>query len=84
LDITRLRIVLGLASGAMNVTQIGAAIGCSQPVTSNHLAQLRMRGVVTNQRRAKEVFYTLAPTINVHGKMIVFTLGEQTLTIARP
>jgi DNA-binding transcriptional ArsR family regulator len=60
-DATRVRVLLLLAEGERNVTDLCAAMGQSQPATSHHLALLRHGGVIECHRRGKENWYTLTP-----------------------
>ena len=83
-DLNRLKIVLHLAGGPMSVKQLVAALGSYQSATSNNLARLLLRGVVTRQRLGHAMVYSLAPTIAVGGKALVFTVGSLTVTLTRP
>jgi ArsR family transcriptional regulator, zinc-responsive transcriptional repressor len=56
----RLGIVRELASGGRRVHQLVDALGVSQPLVSQHLRVLRASRIVTAQRRAREIEYTLA------------------------
>jgi DNA-binding transcriptional ArsR family regulator len=58
-DVTRVRLMLLLADGEQNVTEICAVIGQSQPATSHHLALCRHAGIIECRRRGKSNFYTL-------------------------
>ncbi|MFQ5470199.1 MAG: ArsR/SmtB family transcription factor [Gammaproteobacteria bacterium] len=67
----RLQIICHLADGPMNVSDLLSATGVSQPNLSQHLAKLRMLGILNCERRSQHVFYSLAdPDI----KRIVTTL----------
>jgi DNA-binding transcriptional ArsR family regulator len=61
-DKNRLRMVLMLADGERNVTDICAALKLAQPTVSHHLGLLRMNGVITPKRQGKKVIYTLDPS----------------------
>lgn len=58
-DKTRLSILLHLAEGERNVTDLCEELGLPQPTVSHHLGLLRMNNVVGNRRHGKQVFYTL-------------------------
>ena len=55
----RLKIVCLLASGEMNVGEIVAATGSSQPNISQHLTLLTDRGLVAGRKEANRVIYHL-------------------------
>lgn len=60
-DATRLRILdLLLERREMTVGELVAEVGQPQPRVSTHLACLRHCGLVTSERRGKEVVYHLA------------------------
>lgn len=59
-DPTRLQILELLQDGERSVGQLVAAVGQAQPRVSTHLACLRHCGLVTAERRGKEVIYQLA------------------------
>jgi len=56
----RLEIIDRLKSGDATVGILAAAIGVTQANLSQHLAVLRMRGVVRAMRNGNEVLYSLA------------------------
>lgn len=58
-DKTRLSILLRLAEGERNVTNLCEELGLPQPTVSHHLGLLRMNNVVGNRRHGKQVFYAL-------------------------
>jgi DNA-binding transcriptional ArsR family regulator len=58
-DPTRVRVLLLLAEGERNVTDLCAAMGQSQPATSHHLALCRHGGVIECNRRGKNNYYLL-------------------------
>jgi ArsR family transcriptional regulator len=58
-DPKRLAILYALHDSAQTVGELCAAIGASQPNTSQHLAFLRERGVIDAQRRGNTVVYSL-------------------------
>jgi len=54
-----LNILLHLADGEHNVTNLCEELGLPQPTVSHHLGLLRMNNVVGNRRHGKQVFYAL-------------------------
>jgi ArsR family transcriptional regulator len=60
-DKNRLRMVLMLAEGERNVTDICEELKLAQPTVSHHLGLLRMNGVIIPKRQGKKVIYTLDP-----------------------
>jgi ArsR family transcriptional regulator, zinc-responsive transcriptional repressor len=56
---TRLTIIESLAEGAKNVTALGKITGERQPLVSHHLGLLRMAGIISAERRSREVYYTI-------------------------
>jgi len=56
----RLQILCLLVQEEMNVTALEHATGIPQPRLSQHLARLRQEGLVSNQRQAKEIRYSLS------------------------
>ncbi len=57
---TRLQLLICLSQGWKNVTQLIENCGLSQSAVSQHLEKLRSSGLVTTQRRGREVYYRLA------------------------
>jgi len=60
-DETRLKILAALGAGEINVTELCAAIGMTQPSVSHHLALLRVGGVIEPRRDGKCIFYSMTP-----------------------
>jgi DNA-binding transcriptional ArsR family regulator len=56
----RLQILCMLVDEEMNVTSLMKATGIQQPRLSQHLANLRDEGLVSNRRNAKEICYSLS------------------------
>jgi ArsR family transcriptional regulator len=56
----RLRIVELLESGEKSVNEIKGLLGVTQPLTSQHLTQMRMRGVLGTRREGSLVYYSIA------------------------
>jgi len=59
-DPTRLRLMAALLAGERDVTRLTAAVGAARPTVSQHLAKLRLAGLVVARRDGRRVFYTLA------------------------
>src|SRR5688572_13187766 len=64
-DKTRLNILLILADGEKNVTDLCERLRLPQPTVSHHLGLLRMSNIIGNRRSGKQVFYTLNGRIGV-------------------
>src|SRR5512145_134616 len=56
----RLRIVEVLESGEKSVNELKDLLGVTQPLTSQHLSQMRMRGVLASRRDGAQVHYSIA------------------------
>jgi DNA-binding transcriptional ArsR family regulator len=56
----RLRIVELLEPGEKSVTELKDLLGVTQPLTSQHLTQMRMRGVLGSRRKGTLVYYSIA------------------------
>jgi DNA-binding transcriptional ArsR family regulator len=59
-DSTRLRLMADLVNGERDVTTLTAAVGAARPAVSQHLAKLRLAGLVTVHRDGRRAVYTLA------------------------
>ena len=57
---TRLMVVAALADGPRCVGDLTALAGCDASTMSNHLAVLKAAGVLGAERRASQVFYSVA------------------------
>jgi len=55
----RLRIVELLESGEKSVNELKVLLGVTQPLTSQHLSQMRMRGVLGSRREGALVYYSI-------------------------
>ena len=64
-DETRLKIVKTLFSGKKTVTEITRAIGKSQPNTSLALKQLLHAGIVLQEKKGKNIYYSLRNRSNI-------------------
>lgn len=56
----RLRIVELLEGGERSVTELQEALGVTQSLTSQHLSQMRMRGILASRREGTLVYYSIA------------------------
>lgn len=59
-DGTRVRILLELERGPMNVGELCRRLKARQPTVSHHLALLRMGELVVARRQGKEIFYSIS------------------------
>ncbi|MEU4245528.1 metalloregulator ArsR/SmtB family transcription factor [Actinoplanes sp. NPDC026619] len=59
-DVTRLRLAVRLLDGEQDVTTLTEAVGAARPAVSQHLAKLRLAGLVATRRDGRRVLYTLA------------------------
>jgi DNA-binding transcriptional ArsR family regulator len=59
---TRLFIVDELGKGARCVCELQAMIGADMSTVSKHLAQLKSAGIVEDEKRGAQVFYSLRAT----------------------
>jgi DNA-binding transcriptional ArsR family regulator len=55
----RIAIVVDLGAGPKCVHELVASTGAAQPLVSQHLRVLRSAGVVTGERRGREIIYSL-------------------------
>jgi DNA-binding transcriptional ArsR family regulator len=56
-DQTRLRLLWLLATGEYDVGSLTAAVGAARPSVSQHLAKLKLAGLVTTRRDGRRVVY---------------------------
>ena len=64
-DKTRLQILLLLADGERNVTSLCEQLDLPQPTVSHHLGLLRLRNIIANRRKGKQVFYAIDPRVDM-------------------
>jgi DNA-binding transcriptional ArsR family regulator len=55
----RLRILTILSNGDCNVKQLWESLGIQQPIISQHLAILRMKGIIAGRRQGPLVVYSI-------------------------
>lgn len=80
-DTTRLRIVWHLRDAEMSVNDLAAAVGKSAATVSQHLAKLRLAGVVQNRRDGNFIRYRLAD--NHVGEIVEDALGHAAHVLPR-
>lgn len=56
-DPTRVRLLWQLRDAESDVTTLAAALGVARPAVSQHLAKLRLVGLVTTRRDGRRVLY---------------------------
>ncbi len=56
---TRVKLLLCLAAGSKNVTDLIRTCGLSQSAVSQHLSKLKQAGLVRTQKEGKIVWYSL-------------------------
>ena len=59
-DATRLRLAVALLDGEQDVTGLAAAVRAARPAVSQHLAKLRLAGLVVVRREGRRAVYDLA------------------------
>lgn len=57
-DGTRLRLMWLVSSGEQDVNTLATAVGAPRPSVSQHLAKLRLAGLVTTRRDGRRVLYS--------------------------
>ena len=81
-DRTRLNILLLLASGERNVTNLCNALGLPQPTVSHHLGLLRMNNVIGCRRNGKQVFYGMNGRVEVPKTGTALEIGVEKYCVA--
>lgn len=61
-DPTRIRLLWALMDGELAVHDLASAAGCSATSASQHLAKLRLAGLVRHRREGRHVFYRAGDT----------------------
>jgi DNA-binding transcriptional ArsR family regulator len=59
-DPTRMKILCALAQGESSVSCLAELAGASPTAVSQHLAKLRLAGLVTDRRQGSFIFYSVA------------------------
>jgi len=67
-DATRVRIVLALRDGELNVNQLAEIVEKSPAAVSQHLAKMRLGRIVATRQEGTRIFYRLA---NEHARQLV-------------
>ncbi|MGH3670085.1 MAG: ArsR/SmtB family transcription factor [Pseudonocardiaceae bacterium] len=57
-DPTRLRLLWVLGTGEYDVSSLATAVGAARPSVSQHLAKLKLAGLVTTRRDGRRALYT--------------------------
>ena len=71
---TRLHLLFLLIHAERNVSDLVAATGASRTLVSQHLAKLRLGGLVVNRREGRNVYYRVADGHVV--RLVVETLSR--------
>lgn len=58
-DRTRLALLLRLSDGEADVSTLVEAVGVPRPSVSQHLAKLRLAGLVSTRKDGRHVYYSL-------------------------
>ncbi|MCL3995035.1 ArsR/SmtB family transcription factor [Streptomyces lavenduligriseus] len=58
-DRTRLALLYSLTAGEADVTTLTEACGAARPAVSQHLARLRLAGLVDTRKEGRRVIYSL-------------------------
>ncbi|MBM6592128.1 metalloregulator ArsR/SmtB family transcription factor [Brevibacterium sp. RIT 803] len=56
---TRLRLVWTLVNQELDVSSLAEAIGAAVPTVSQHLAKMRLAGLISSRRDGRRIFYTV-------------------------
>jgi DNA-binding transcriptional ArsR family regulator len=59
-DRTRLALLHTLTSGEADVSTLTARVGAARPAVSQHLAKLRIAGLVSSRKEGRRVIYALS------------------------
>jgi DNA-binding transcriptional ArsR family regulator len=59
-DVTRLRLMAVLLAGERDVSTLTEGVGAARPAVSQHLAKLRLAGLVAMRREGRRALYSLA------------------------
>ena len=80
-DRTRLNLLMLLADGEKNVTNLCDTLGLPQPTVSHHLGLLRMSNIIGNRREGKQVFYSLNGRVGIDPDAGTMDVGTQAFTV---
>lgn len=67
-DATRVRLILALGEGELPVNALAERVGKPAPAVSQHLAKMRLGGMVATRQEGTKVFYRLQ---NDHARQLV-------------
>ena len=56
---TRLRLVWTLVNQELDVSSLAEVIGAAVPTVSQHLAKMRLAGLISSRRDGRRIFYTV-------------------------
>jgi DNA-binding transcriptional ArsR family regulator len=56
---SRLRLLWALRGGELGVTALAETAGCTPTAASQHLAKLRLAGIVSARREGRHTYYTI-------------------------
>jgi DNA-binding transcriptional ArsR family regulator len=62
----RLTILCRLSGGELSVTQLGQYVDLRQSALSQHLAKMRLDGLVDTRREAQTIYYRVADPVAAH------------------
>jgi DNA-binding transcriptional ArsR family regulator len=80
-DRTRLNILLLLADGERNVTNLCNALKLPQPTVSHHLGLLRMNNIIGCRRNGKQVFYGMNGRVDIPVDGTALEIGVEKFTV---
>jgi DNA-binding transcriptional ArsR family regulator len=80
-DRTRLNLLMLLASGERNVTNLCETLKLPQPTVSHHLGLLRMSNVIGNRRDGKQVFYSLNGRVTIDPEQGSLDIGTEVFSV---
>lgn len=75
----RARLILCLLEKPKNVTELIKNCGLAQSAVSQHLSKLRLAGIVTAEKRGKEIYYTLKKRKAAEASKILHSLEQEVL-----
>ncbi|WP_427135533.1 ArsR/SmtB family transcription factor [Pseudarthrobacter sp. S9] len=73
-DATRVRLILALGNGEMPVNALAETVGKPAAAVSQHLAKMRLGGMVTTRQEGTKVYYRLQ---NDHARELVMDAIHQ-------
>ena len=60
----RLKVLCGLLDGEQTVATIEEQVGASQSAVSQHLARLKLEGILAARREGRQIYYSISdPTV---------------------